>query len=428
MKLFALLFLFFITIACQCLAQNYSATWERIYPINSPELRRDHSMVQISENKVLMFGGDRIIYDTIDNPFNDTWIFDLKEKSWTKIDSKVQPSERYGHDVVLLDSNTVFMYGGVSKHRDDFQRDVWYFDIQKLQWEQIPIDTSNSPPEFIWWGMCKMSQDTIIIYGFDSECCDFHFYYNISQRKWFKDKKLHKLPPHTGWKFVNLNDKELFTFGGFNWNGGTKNQTWMMNKHNLDWKEVYPNDLPQKLKRYSIQKITNYDVFVFGGFTQDNFIDSCRASNQIYLFDYTKSDWFNITPKDSPKERTGHAMAKLNDSTFLMYSGVAACLDMDFEPENGTWLLHLKRNVTSFDSELISNEIEYKETQNIIQIIKLENGSTIQIFDVLGNLVEVKYSLNNPIQINKLEYPIGVYLIKIQIGNKTFTNKFIGLR
>ncbi|MCX6146016.1 MAG: hypothetical protein NTW25_02015, partial [Candidatus Kapabacteria bacterium] len=109
--------------------------------------------------------------------------------------------------MLTIDSNTVFLFGGVNKHRDDFQREVWYFDIKQKEWILTLKDTSNSPPEMIWWPMCKISTDTIITYGYDSECCFYHFYFDLKNQKWIKDNRFHNMQPRTGNRFVDINNE-----------------------------------------------------------------------------------------------------------------------------------------------------------------------------------------------------------------------------
>ena len=52
--------------------------WEELHPKHNPGYRGAHSMAQIDEKKILLFGGG----DASANPLNDTWIFDLETNDW----------------------------------------------------------------------------------------------------------------------------------------------------------------------------------------------------------------------------------------------------------------------------------------------------------------------------------------------------------
>lgn len=416
-----ILLLLFIFLPIQAISQNYSATWERIYPKNNPLVRYSSAMINIGNNKIMLFGGEPID-DNSKNGFNDTWIFNLNDTSWTKIETQFSPSERYGHDMIKIDSNRIFLFGGISNDRDNFQRDVWYFDIIKQEWYQVLKDTIGSPPEMYLWPMCKINNDSIIVYGFDSDCCFYHFYYSITKNQWFRDYKYHYLEPFSGNKFVDLNEYYILAFSGFTMNGGRKNGTWKMNKKTKDWVKINTLNSPAKLSDYAMCKINNNFAFLYAGFG-DN--DTCDY-DKLWLFDYEASNWFDITPEYRPKGRAWHSMSQLNDSTFLLFSGSAFCNDHSIT-ENDTWLLHFKKILTKVE-ENNNPSVTYTELNEEIIVDGLKLNDEVQVYNFMGILQNTFIINNNSLRFRKSEFAQGIYFIQTNsIGN--FTNyKFVRSR
>lgn len=416
-----ILLLLLILLPIQAISQNYSATWERIYPKDAPIKRDSYAMTNIGLNKVLLFGGHNL--DT-QSPysFNDTWIFDMLDTSWTKLETKFSPSERFGHDIIRIDSNNIFLFGGVSNERENFQRDVWLFDITQKKWNQILIDSILSPPQMIWWPMCKLNNDSILIYGYDSNCCGYYFYYSISKNQWFRDFKYHYLEPFSGNKFVDLNENYILAFSGFTQNGGRKNDTWKMNKNNKDWEKIKTLNSPAKLSDYAMCKINSNFAFLYAGFGGD---DTCDY-DKLWLFDYEASNWFDITPEYRPKGRAWHSMSQLNDSTFLLFSGSAFCMSSS-NTENDTWLLHFKKIQTEvFEYEYIVQNINFKDTKEELIIENLNLKNEVQVYNLLGILQNTFKVSSNRLKLNKTDFEKGIYFIQVN-SNGNFTNyKFVG--
>ena len=49
------------------------------------------------------------------------------------------PSERWGHDAEMIDSDTMLVYGGFSQECDDYCDDLWSFNFKTLSWEEVSI-------------------------------------------------------------------------------------------------------------------------------------------------------------------------------------------------------------------------------------------------------------------------------------------------
>jgi len=89
-------------------------------------------MCRITKNKVLLFGGSL----TEMQYFDDTWIFDLADTSWTKIETKNFPSARSHFGMSQITENKALLFGGRDSNID-MQKDTWLFDYDKMNWERL---------------------------------------------------------------------------------------------------------------------------------------------------------------------------------------------------------------------------------------------------------------------------------------------------
>ena len=87
-------------------------------------------MVLDENTKLLyMFGGL-----TNDNhTLNDMWLFDLTEKTWTKVDQRgTIPKPRAGHSMNLYEGR-IFMFGGLIEVTQE-SSELFLFDIESHTW------------------------------------------------------------------------------------------------------------------------------------------------------------------------------------------------------------------------------------------------------------------------------------------------------
>lgn len=80
---------------------------------------------------------------TRDDELADTWIYDLKNNTWTEMTPPVSPAKRQQHNLVYDPHNGVIvMYGG----RDGSVKynDLWVYDVASNTWSEVV--TNTSPP------------------------------------------------------------------------------------------------------------------------------------------------------------------------------------------------------------------------------------------------------------------------------------------
>jgi hypothetical protein len=115
------------------------STWTEIEPVGAkPSPRHYHKIVEISENKLLLYGG----YDTA-TVKKDTWIYDLTLNTWTELTPAVNPLNRYMHTLVSIGDNKVMLYGG-KKTYSSTMGETWVFDLTDTTWTK-DVNTINPP-------------------------------------------------------------------------------------------------------------------------------------------------------------------------------------------------------------------------------------------------------------------------------------------
>lgn len=141
-------------------------TWHEQKCLNKvPGPRAAHTCTKINENQLVVFGGRKE-----DGRTNELFILDLKRFSWSDNLSAIVENKEYlpcgrsWHSMVKIDTNNLFMYGGLSEESDCLG-DGWMLDTTSFQWTRISTKletrlwhTSNINPKdkqvYIVGGSC----------------------------------------------------------------------------------------------------------------------------------------------------------------------------------------------------------------------------------------------------------------------------------
>ena len=121
-------------------------TWTKRLPENKPSARAGHAMATIyGTDKVVLNGG----LDSEDS-FNDTWIYDLSDNTWTKQLPSTKPPARGYHTMASIHNKyKVMLFGGYDY--ENTLDDTWQYNFaiytKTGTFISAPFDTgSNSPP------------------------------------------------------------------------------------------------------------------------------------------------------------------------------------------------------------------------------------------------------------------------------------------
>jgi hypothetical protein len=126
-------------------------SWDEVIPKSKPQARTRYSMASIfGTDKVIIFGG-RQFQGSV---YNDTWIYDLSDNNWTKIDIKKSPPARYdGVMASIWGTNKVVLFGG--RVLGKYNEDTWIFDLKNNSWTKVwssdnPDGRSSHEVASIW--------------------------------------------------------------------------------------------------------------------------------------------------------------------------------------------------------------------------------------------------------------------------------------
>ncbi len=136
--------------------------WVRVYDSETastdrthyPQARIYHSLNQIAQSRIILFGG----YDGKRN-LGDTWLFTTNNKRWQKLDSDENLSRNL-HAVTSPKNGKLLMTGG---YNNNALNNTWIFDLGKREWEK---ENNTSLPSGIHSHAIELlSKNTVLMFG-----------------------------------------------------------------------------------------------------------------------------------------------------------------------------------------------------------------------------------------------------------------------
>ena len=117
-----------------CSSQSFSQTgkWTQMFPANSPPMRSGNGIAYLSDDKVIIFGGQSK-KDSKIIELGDTWIYDLSENNWIEIINDTCPLPREALTFTNIADGKALLFGGEKESEDGYGKDTWLFDIQTMK-------------------------------------------------------------------------------------------------------------------------------------------------------------------------------------------------------------------------------------------------------------------------------------------------------
>lgn len=127
-----------------------SGTWRHYSSPNQPGPRSAHQVVADPRQGGLLwlFGGEFASpKQTSFHHYRDLWVFSIATKTWERVDTKVRPSARSGHRMVLWRQYLVLFGGFIDTGaRTTYLQDLWMFDTAQYKWFEITQNDLKRPP------------------------------------------------------------------------------------------------------------------------------------------------------------------------------------------------------------------------------------------------------------------------------------------
>jgi len=197
--------------------------WTNMNPQGSiPSAREYHAMAYIGEDRVLLFGGR---HEGIQD--NETWLYDLSENRWTKMNPSTSPSVRDGVLLVYIGGDRVFLFSG--NHYGQFPSDTWIYDLSENTWtEKYPTGQVPSGRGFLD-GAYIGDYQVLIFGGFHQQYFDETYIYDLNKNSWEKIISVSSPSARVGHKIAETSlygSRDIVLFGGEN-QGVYFNDTWI---------------------------------------------------------------------------------------------------------------------------------------------------------------------------------------------------------
>ena len=129
--------------------------WQPANPANSPEARQGHSMVTLPDGRILLFGGQNLEADLL----NDLYAF--ADSDWRPITATNPPPPRRDHSAWVRGSQ-MYVYGGYGEN--GLLNDLWVYDPEPNEWHQVEV-TGPVPSARRGQSVTPQSNGSAILFG-----------------------------------------------------------------------------------------------------------------------------------------------------------------------------------------------------------------------------------------------------------------------
>ncbi len=412
-KSLQLFFLSFNVFSSTLFAQT--GHWEKLNPPVSPSVRQEFGMASIGYRKALLFGGYGHFANGFRGYLGDTWLFDYETKTWSELESKVSPKNRSDHQMCQLSENFVLLFGGSNSEWEYFD-DTWIFDLTDTSWTKLTLN--NFPSARSNFGMSRISENKALLFGGRDYNIDTQYdtwIFDFDEKSWNVvptegDDWTNSVRPYfrTGPMITQIEDKKVILFGGW-YAGKFFNDTWHFDLDSMKWKKILAFGMSDSLKGGGICNISNSKILVFGGsnaFLRDN----------SWMFNFTNLTWSLFDLNTKPPARMSTGLAKLEDGKALLFGGFT-----NEAPVGDTWLFTTDINGVE-EGKNISNTFQISPNP-AGDFIEISVGAqctvpNIRIYNVFGETVSTSVcsadtSASGGQRIDVSGLPSGVYFVRM---------------
>jgi hypothetical protein len=398
-----------------------SGIWTKLNPIGShnddffyPRYRSGSGLAKLVDGKILLFGGNGG-----NKTNNDTWIFDLKLNTWTKIQTMNSPPPRRGHGFAQLYDGKILLFGGESG-QDMIYDDTWIFDINKMDWENMnPIKHPSSRYGF---GMSTLSDGKVIIFGGDIltdssgyKYGDETWIYDASINSWKEYKFNSKGTPtkRFGTGMAQLSDGKVLMFGGSI--SIMLNDTWLFEEEQNKWIELFPKNNPEGLFSMALSSLIDDYILLYGGTHWG------AATDSTWIFSLKDTNWYKIENSQDVGKRAFHSLSQIENGKAIL-----TC----FQEFDDTWLFEIDSNFIYVKDYQVCKDFEifYKNDNLIIYFNDFnKNDIDIKIYNLNGTEL---LSQNIPsglshYKIDISNFTTAVYFVRLYSGKEIFVKEFV---
>jgi len=228
--------------------------WSKIETVNTPGFVADAGLVFDEVNQeIVLFGGHwQFGY------FEETWIFNVNDDTWTKLNTTVFPTQRYGHRMVYsTKKQSIVLFAGHAYNvSDTVNNDMWIYDCLSKEWSELITDPV--PPTRYWHDIAYDEvNEKIVMFGgrlnwFNFDCRGDTWEFDEETNQWNEISTEPNPGERMTFSMVYHEEAERIILFGGNENPYTSifNDLWEYNPKRSQWKQI------------DISK-TNFDVTLY---------------------------------------------------------------------------------------------------------------------------------------------------------------------
>jgi hypothetical protein len=323
----------------------FNATANQWNETSSPDEingRAYHSMVYDSQTGcVILFGGEAYNGDMYHSGrfvcFNDTWSFDVVNRTWTNKTSQNAPSPRHSQSM-CYDPATglLIMFGG--RNDTDIFQDTWTYNPVTNTWTQT--NPSVLPPARYGAAMAmNPSGGSVILFGGQGTTTMYNdtWSYNATTNTWKRaSAESGPLPRCYPTMTCDSDAGRLFLFAGREQSGAFMADYWAYDPVNNTWAMLGTpaSPLPRVLPSIAYDRANRVGI-LFGGW-----FGGAYETNDTWAYDALNDNWTEMRPQSPPPIRNGAAMCyDQARGTMVLFGG-----ETGQGPTNDTWTYDLSTN------------------------------------------------------------------------------------
>ena len=217
--------------------------WIEVFPVAHPSARQSFAIYfDNNAQRVILFGG----YADIGPHHSDTWEYNYTDNSWTELNPMINPSGRYGSNLVYDSTyDRGILFGGRSG-ASTLNDDTWFYYYNNNSWSEV-INVIK-PDIRYWHGMVYDSNiQKVIVFGgrnlgAPGQALDDTWTFDISTNEW--TEVLPSTHPSNRMDFSMIYDSNrhrAMLFGGFRFQDTTLGDTWTYDSTSNIWNLMKSN-------------------------------------------------------------------------------------------------------------------------------------------------------------------------------------------
>jgi hypothetical protein len=280
-------------------------TWTQVEPPSAPTPRDNTAVAYDAESdRIILYAGAVSDGKIFDYAPRDTWVFDMKTKTWTQMKSQ-GPAYSFGHSMVYdSESDCMIIFGGVNVDAKLAMNDTWAYDYNTDTWTEMK--PAVRPPARNFQSMVYDSKaDRVIMWGggawTDAESDKSLWVYDYNTDTW-EERKPSGGPSVRSFQNMAYDSKadRIILYGGYTGSIETKfifqlynsSETWAYDYNLNTWTMLKPTKDPGKLTSMGLVYLPTIDrVLLFGGR-----LDRGSFNDKTWLYDTGANAWTEAIP------------------------------------------------------------------------------------------------------------------------------------